>query len=161
MQKLTFIGLFFIAVALISAPAFAKRHAWTDIHSDNSKPTERIEKLKRRLDLTPDQEAAIREIIIENRKKTDKQRDLKEATREEVRELMNADTLNKERLRELLHAQAEQRLVGMASRYETRTAINQLLTPEQQEKSQLWQQIKRDRKGFRRCTSSGNGVRAM
>jgi Spy/CpxP family protein refolding chaperone len=161
MHKLAFIGLFLIAIALITAPAFAKRHAWTDMEPCNSKPTERIEQLKLLLDLSPDQEAEINEIINDSRKEAQQQRESHRANRQEVRELINAENLNETRLRELVQAQAEEKLERMVRRHETRSAINRVLTPEQQEKSQALHQMRRDRKGYSKCATSSPDVRDM
>ena len=71
----------------------------------------------------------------------------KRVTREKLRELSRADTLDESRLRELVRKQSDQRADMMIAKHATRNRINQLLTPEQQEQHEAFRQQRQERRG--------------
>lgn len=161
MRKLTFIGLTLIIIALLTVPAFAKRNSLSDMPRHEERQMERIEHLSQILELTPEQQARVNDIITERREKMLKHREAVQANKEEIRELLSSENLDQARLRELVHTQAELKVDRMADRHRVRSEINQLLSPEQQGKHQAMQAMRQHRQGHHKRSSYGPDAKGM
>jgi protein CpxP len=160
MYNMKTLALALLLISLIVAPAFAQGNGWGG--STGNGPTgEHLERLSQLLDLTPDQKADIKEIVAENRQRFSAQREAQRTNRQEVRELVAAETLNEARLRELLQEETEVRIDRMVATHTMRNQINQVLTPEQQEKHQALRQMRSQHKKFGKRNAGGGEAKAM
>ena len=147
MRNLRYLTLALLLVTLAITPAFAKPGQCGKACENGEQQATRLEHLKERLDLTAQQEAEIKEILASTKAKHEALREEKRVTREELRGISRANTLDESRLRELVRKQADQRVNMMIAKHATRTRINQVLTPEQQEQQEAFRQQKQERRG--------------
>jgi len=147
MHNLKYLTLALLLVALAITPAFAKSGQCDKARENGEQQATRLEHLKERLDLTAQQEAEIKEILASTKVNNEALHEEKRVTREELREITRADTLDESRLRELVRKQSDQRADMMIAKYATRTRINQVLTPEQQEQQEAFRQQKQEHRG--------------
>lgn len=157
MRKLTYIGLTLIIIALLTVPAFAKRSGFSDMPRHEDRHMERIDHLSQILELTPEQQARVTDIITERRENMLKHREAVKNNREEIRGILDSETLDQGRLRELVDAQAELKLDRMTDQHRVRSEINQVLTPEQQEKHQAMQAMRQHHQGGHKRSGYGQG----
>ena len=143
------LSLLFISVTIVSA--HAARHGFGGFFDHHEKGSGHIERLKQALDLSPQQEAILKEIHTENNEKTTAMREQAEVSREAMRNVFDAEVLDKTRLRELTSEQAERRYSLMIEKHAMREKVDQILTPEQQKQHQQFRQQKMKSKGQRRC----------
>jgi Spy/CpxP family protein refolding chaperone len=151
MYKLKTLALALLLTSLVIAPAFAKRHGGSGPCDHDGKGTGQIEQLKLVLDLTPQQETEIKGVFAESREKMAPLREKKHANKEAIHNIVDADVLDEPRLRELVREQTELHADMMIARHATRSRVNQILTPEQQEKRKALRQQRMEHKGSRRC----------
>ena len=147
MHNLRYLTLALLLVTLAITPAFAKPGQCDKACENGEQQATRLEHLKERLDLTAQQEAEIKEILASTKAKHEALHEEKRVTREELREISRADNLDESRLRELVRKQSDQRADMMIAKHATRTRINQVLTPEQQEQHEAFRQQKQERRG--------------
>jgi Spy/CpxP family protein refolding chaperone len=147
MHNLKHLTLALLLVTLAITPAFAKPGQCGKAFENGEQQATRLEHLKERLDLTAQQEAEIKEILASTKAKHEALHEEKRVTREELREISRADTLDESRLRELVRKQSDQRADMMIAKHATRTRINQVLTPEQQEQHEAFRQQRQERRG--------------
>jgi Spy/CpxP family protein refolding chaperone len=147
MHNLKYLALALLLVTLAITPAFAKQGQCDKARKKGEQQATRLEHLKERLDLTAQQEAEIKEILASTKVKNEALHREKRETREELREISRADTLDESRLRELVLKQSGQRADIMIAKHVTRTRINQVLTSEQQEQHEAFRQQKQERRG--------------
>ena len=147
MHNLKYLTLALLLATLAITPAFAKPGQCDKACENGEQQATRLEHLKERLDLTEQQEAEIKEILASTKAKHEALHEEKRVTREELREISRADTLDESRLRELVRKQSDQRVDMMIAKHATRTRINQVLTPEQQEQQEALRQKKQERRG--------------
>jgi Spy/CpxP family protein refolding chaperone len=145
MHNLKYLTLALLLITLATTPAFAKPGQCGKACENGEQQATRLEHLKERLDLTAQQEAEIKEILASTEAKNEALREEKRVTREELREISRADTLDESRLRELVRKQSDQRTDMMIAKHATRTRINQVLTPEQQEQHEAFRQQRQER----------------
>jgi Spy/CpxP family protein refolding chaperone len=147
MYNLKYLTLALLLVTLAITPAFAKPGQCNKACENGEQQATRLEHLKERLDLTAQQEAEVKEILASTKAKNEAMREEKRVTRKELREISRAETLDESRLRELVRKQSDQRADMMIAKHATRTRINQILTPEQQEQHEAFRQQKQERRG--------------
>lgn len=134
------LALTVLFTSLIIAPAYAWRDGCNTFHRE-SKRSQQVERLKQRLDLTPQQQQEFEEIQTAHREGTVLLRKELRKNKEAMRGILDAENLDEPRLRELTREQADRRAEIMVAKHATRAKINQLLTPEQQQKhKELWQE---------------------
>lgn len=146
MRNLGIIGIVLLLSSLAITTAFAGRHGPMD-HGHNMA---RLERISRALDLSSQQEADIKAILTTSREETRALREAARATREEIRDTLSAADLDEARLQQLVRDQAERRTKLMVASYTLRTRINQVLTPEQQEKRDALRQHRMEHRALRR-----------
>jgi len=151
MYSLKTLPLSLLLISLVIAPAYAKRHGLGDPLDHEGKGPEQTERLKQALDLTPQQEASLKEIHTNSKEKTTTIRGKAEANREAIREVFDAEALDEPRLRELTSEQAELRSDLMIEKHAMRAQVNQILTPQQQKKHEEFRQQRMGNKEHRRC----------
>lgn len=147
MHNLKILAVALLLTSLAIAPAFAKRNACENFSERDGQRETRFEHIKDRLDLTEQQAKDIKEIIASSKQKTEVLREEKRSTREAIREISRAETLDESRLRELVRKQADQRIDMIVAKHATRSRISQVLTPEQQEKHEAFRKQKHERRG--------------
>ena len=147
MYKLKYLTLALLLATLAITPAFAEPGQCGKACEKGEQQATRLEHLKERLDLTAQQETEIKEILASTKAKNEALHEEKRVTRKELREISRAETLNVSRLRELVRNQSDQRADMMIAKHATRTRINQVLTPEQQEQHEAFRQQKQERRG--------------
>jgi Spy/CpxP family protein refolding chaperone len=147
MHNLKYLTLALLLVALAMTPAFAKPGKCGKGCENGERQTTRLEQLKENLDLTPRQEAEIKDILASTQAKHEAMREEKRMTREELRDVSRAESLDESRLRELVRKQSDQRADMMIAKHATRVRINQVLTPEQQEQHEAFRQQRQERRG--------------
>ncbi len=147
MYNLKHLTLALLLATLAITPAFAKPGQCGKACEKGGQQATRLEHLKERLDLTAQQETEIKEILASTKAKNEALHEEKRVTRKELREISRAETLNVSRLRELVRNQSDQRADMMIAKHATRTRINQVLTPEQQEQHEAFRQQKQERRG--------------
>jgi protein CpxP len=147
MQNLRTLVVALLLTSLTVTPAFAKRNGCENFGEKGGQREGRIEQLKERLDLTEQQEADIKEIMAASKEGKEARREETRTTREAIREMSRAETLDESRLRELVRKQSDQRADMMIARHATRARINAVLTPEQQEKHEAFREHRQERRG--------------
>ena len=147
MRNLKYLTLALLLVTLAITPAFAKSWQSDKACGNGEQQATRLEHLKQRLDLTAQQEAEIKEILASTKAKHEALHEEKRVTREGLREISRAETLDESRLRELVRKQSDQRADMMIAKHATRTRINQVLTSEQQEQHEAFRQQRQERRG--------------
>ena len=147
MQNLKYLTMALLLATLAITPAFAKPGQCGKVCENGEQQATRFEHLKKRLDLTAQQEAEIKEILASTKAKNEALHEEKRVTRKELREISRAETLDVSRLRELVRNQSDQRADMMIAKHATRNRINQVLTPEQQEQHEAFRQQKQERRG--------------
>jgi Spy/CpxP family protein refolding chaperone len=147
MHNLKYVTLALLLVTLAITPALAKSGKCGKSYEHGERQAARLEQLKEKLDLTTQQETEIEGIITSAKTENEAFREEKRLTREEIRKLSRAEVLDETRLRELLSKQSEQRADMMIAKHATRTRINQVLTPEQQEQHETFRQQRQERRG--------------
>jgi Spy/CpxP family protein refolding chaperone len=147
MHNLKYLTLALLLVTLAITPAFAKRGQGDKACENGEQQATRLEHLKERLDLTAQQEAEIKEILASTKAKDEALREKNRMTSKELREISRAETLDESRFRELVRKQSDQRADIMIAKHATRTRINQVLTPEQQEQHEAFRQQRQERRG--------------
>ena len=147
MYNLKYLTLALLLATLAITPAFAKPGQCGKACEKGEQQATRLEHLKERLDLTAQQETEIKEILASTKAKNEALHEEKHITRKELREISRAETLDVSRLRELVRNQSDQRADMMIAKHATRTRINQVLTPEQQEQHEAFRQQKQERRG--------------
>ena len=151
MYSLKTLALSLLLISLAIAPAYAKRHGFGDPLDHDGKGPGKIERLKRALDLTPQQEASLKEVHTESNDKTAPMREEAEANREAIQKVFDAEALDEPRLRELTSEQAKLRSDLMVEKHAMREKVNRILTPEQQKQHEDFRQQRMKNKGHRRC----------
>ena len=151
MYNLKTLALSLLLISLAIAPAYAMRHGFGDPLDHDGKGPGKIERLKQELDLTPQQEASLKEVHTESKEKTAPMREEAEANREAIQKVFDAEALDEPRLRELTSEQAKLRSDLMVEKHAMREKVNKILTPEQQKKQEDFRQQRIKSKGHRRC----------
>lgn len=146
MPKLKILAIALLLTSLAIGTAFAKRQCSDGPFDHDGGRQGKLEQLKEKLDLTTQQETAIKKIITAHREETGALHKAAKQNREEIHQAFGADVLDEARLRELVRAQTEQRLDLMVARHAMRAEINKILTPEQLEKHDA---LRKERKGHR------------
>jgi Spy/CpxP family protein refolding chaperone len=147
MHNLKYLTLALLLVTLAITPSLAKPGQCDKSYENGEQQATRLEHLKERLDLTAQQETEIKEILASTKENNEALHEEKRVTREELREISGADTLDESRLRQLVRKQSDQRADMMIAKHATRTRINQVLTPEQQEQHEAFRQQRQERRG--------------
>lgn len=147
MHNLKYLTLTLLLVTLAITPALAKPGQFGKACENDEQQATRLEHLKERLDLTAKQEAEIKEILAAPKENNEALHEESRVTRGELREIFGADTLDEPRLRQLVRKQSDQRADMMIAKHATRTRINQVLTPEQQEQHETFRQQRQERRG--------------
>jgi Spy/CpxP family protein refolding chaperone len=147
MHNLRTLVVALLLTSLAIAPAFAKRNGCENFSEKGGQREGKIEHLKEKLDLTEQQEADINEILAARKAGMAALREETRTTREAIREMSRAETLDESRLRELVRKQSDQRADMMIARHATRARINTVLTPEQQEKHKAFREQRQERRG--------------
>lgn len=147
MHKLRILVVSLLLTSLAIAPALAKRYACENFSEKGEQREGRFEQIKENLELTEQQAAEINEIIASNKEKNEVLREEKRATREAIREMSRAETLDESQLRALLRKQADQKADRMIEKHATRARINEVLTPEQQDKHAALRQQRYEQRG--------------
>lgn len=150
MRNLKIFGITLLLMSLAIVPAYAKGHGSDSPFDDGDDKTGRLAQLQQALDLTSQQEADIKKIIFESREETGLLREASQASRNEIRNILGGEVLDEPRLRELVREQAERHANLLVARHATQAKINQILTPEQQEKKEALRQHRLEHKGLRR-----------
>mgnify|MGYP001098459421 CR=1 FL=1 len=151
MHKLKILSVALLLVSLAITPAYAKRNGCGNQCEQGGERIGKIAQLTEKLGLSPQQETDIKEIIAASKEKKELMRQEKKNTRNELREISSADTLDESRLRELVREQAEQQADTMVAMHATRAMVNQILTPQQQEQHEELRQQRQQRSESRRC----------
>lgn len=139
-----------LITGLVIAPAYADFNSNKNLLHNGNKRSQQVERLKQLLELTPQQEVEFSKIQKARRQNAALlQQELKQ-NREAIREVLDAESLNEQRLRELTREQADRRADRMVAKHATRVRINQLLTPEQQKKHEEFRQQRRMKKAQHR-----------
>ena len=146
------LSILFISVTIVSA--HAARHGFGGPFDHHETGSGQMERLKQALDLSPRQAASLKEVHTESNEKTAAMREEAEVNREVIRNVFDAEILDKARLRELTSEQAELRSSLMIEKHAMREKVEQILTPEQQKKHQQFRQQEMKSKGHRRCNES-------
>ena len=147
MHNLKYLTLALLLATLAITPAFAKPGQYGKGCENGEQLATRLEQLKERLDLTAQQETEIKEILSTSKERNEALREEKRTTRKELQDISRAETLDESRLRELVRKQSDQRADMMIAKHTTRTRINQILTPEQQEQHEALRQQRQERRG--------------
>lgn len=161
MNKLTLMTLTTLLLSLAATSALAQRHGWENSAEENGRRGRHFEHLQQQLDLTPEQADEIRAILARNETERQTRREQARATRQELDTLLTAGPVNESRLRELVHKQAEQRADRLLSRQATRAAVDQVLTPEQQERHQAMQQQRIEQRSQQDCAEPRGNRRRL
>lgn len=143
----------FLAAAVVCiavTPAIAKRHGGDGFMGQNGQGGMKLEMLKVALDLTEQQEAEIQQIISTQREKVDPLREQVRANREAIHEVMEQDVLNEEQLHALVQEQSKLHTEMMVGKHATKAKIDQVLTPEQQQKHEELREIRKEHRGNKR-----------
>ena len=147
MHNLKYLTLALLLATLAISPAFAKSGQYGKACENGEQQATRLEQLKERLDLTAQQETEIKEILAASKERNEALREEKRTTRKELQEISRAETLDESRLRELVRKQSDQRADMMIAKLATRSRINQVLSPEQQEQHEALRQERQERRG--------------
>lgn len=145
----TFI-LALIVTSMAVAPAFAKRFGPEDCFEQGGKGKQHFAKISEALELTTQQEEQIQAIIAGQREATADLREKVQANRDAMHGIFDQEALDESRLQELTREQAELHTELMIAKHATRTKIDKLLTPEQQQKHAELRQQRRDHREHRK-----------
>jgi Spy/CpxP family protein refolding chaperone len=137
-------------ICIAVTPALAKRHGGDGFMGHKGQGGMKMEMLKIALDLTEQQETEIQQIIDEQRKSTEPLREQVHANREAIRVVMDQDTLNEGQLHALMQEQSKLHTEMMVGKHATKTKIDQVLTPEQQQKHDELREARKERRGHKR-----------
>lgn len=160
MNKLKALTLSVLLISLAIAPAYALRQDWDYPFAQHGKRSGQIGQLKQELDLTQQQQVELKRVRTESKQETATLRAETASNREVIRNLFNNEPLDEQRLRELSHEQAERHADMMIAKHTAQEKINQILTPEQQQKYETFRQKKMGIKTQRRCDESATGQEA-
>ena len=137
-------------VCIAVTPALAKRHGGDGLMGHKGQGGMKLEMFKVALDLTEQQEVEIQQIIDAQREMTEPLREQVRANRVAIREVMDQETLNEAQLETLMHEQSKLHTEMMVGKHATKAKIDQVLTPEQQQKHQELRDVRKERRGHKR-----------
>lgn len=105
----------------------------------------RLQRMQVMLDLAPDQQARIRQILQERQRQTVSLRQESEQLHTDLRQLRKAQNFDLARARELASLQADNRVRMMGAQHMARQQIEAVLTPGQLEKHEQVRTLRRHR----------------
>jgi len=123
---------------------------------DGIGPGRHMAKMTRVLDLSETQQAQIRAIVEEERTKTEPLRQRMAENREQMRQLVQADTFDEAAVRVLAAKKAEVGTELMVSRARTQNLIQAQLTPEQRKLAEKVRPLMQERRGGKGKHRHGN-----
>lgn len=150
MTHLKKIVLAAVIIALASTPALAKRPGGEGDFRHYGKMHQNFEMLKVALDLTPQQQEEIQQIIAKKKESTMPLRTQVHENKDALRKIMDKEVLNESQLQVLMQEKANLQTEMMIEKHELKTKIDALLTPEQQLKHAELRKLRMERKGQRR-----------
>jgi len=120
--------------AAVASPGYGK---WDDddVRAERMehRSERRMERMAEILDLSEDQQAQIEAIHQAAREENQQYREQLQASHEKIRELCEADTVDREAIRSEVASQVDAKTALIVTRAEVRSETFKLLTPEQQE----------------------------
>ncbi|MDH3999591.1 MAG: Spy/CpxP family protein refolding chaperone [Desulfuromonadales bacterium] len=142
-----------IVIMFAASPLLAKGYgcgkSCNKGHGDGE-PQSKIERIKEAVELTQQQEAELSEILDQQREETSLIKEKLRAAKAEMRELFQSDSLNEAQLRQLAQDTANLKVDLMIKKHAKRSAINDILTAEQQHELQEVREKRQERREHRK-----------